>query len=245
MKELKYILLLIFHLLIVSCERQEKIRTDHIIIGNTFNLIVDSHDKVVVGDYPVPGIYEIDLDLDGVFDYKLKSYVDKFFPGGYLPGADIECLHKDAYFFTNIVRDTIYFTGHDTTIQNEGDTTYVRYYDQYDCFNISGNDSIVSIRDIEVVKEVPVGKEIKNTDYFTTDTLILNQPSYETEYKRLYVSQDTVFYNVKSYYCTKKHRIGKDKVIYIGLKVKGKLGWLRMSVLDSYDLVIFETAIQK
>ena len=59
------------------------------------------------------------------------------------------------------------------------------------------------------------------------------------------MSQDTVFYNVKSYYCTKKHRIGKDKVIYIGLKVKGKLGWLRMSVLDSYDLVIFETAIQK
>lgn len=242
MKKLHLITLILIQTLIISCERQNTSTTDQIIIGNPENLSIYSHDTVIAGYYPVSAFFEIDLDLDGNVDFKLKSFIDKNYPN-WIPGAYIACLHLDASFYTIKVHDTIYFTGHDTTTQSESNTTIIRYRDSYKCRNSHENAPMLSINELDKVKEVAIGEKIKETDYFTTDTLIFSEPYYNDVYTILYQSSDTVIYNVNSIYCT-KHRIPKNQVVYIGLKVKNKLGWIRMSVLSSYKLVIFETAIQ-
>lgn len=131
----------------------------------------------------------------------------------------------------------------DTSSYNQLDTTYIYYYDLFTCDDYKQEDSIVSIKNINVVKEVARGDKIAKSDYFVSDTLVLHNPIQEYVYTRIYESHDTVIIRVYNYNCY-KYRIERDKVVFLGLKVKDKLGWLRMSIIGSYNIAIFETTIQ-
>jgi len=246
MKNLKLILsTILLQIIFISCEKQNGSESpNYIVIGNHSKLEINSKDTILIGVANDSSSFDIDVNNDGIDDFKLISYISDFFPSSNF-GCIVECQNKEAYLNVIEIIDTTFYNGSSEQIIDD-------YYgkvaifnnDFYSCFRSSLSDTIVLIQKIYEAKDMYVGDTIKKSDIYIGDKIEFS-PSWPfvLDYNKVYESTDTVVYQINHLECYRK-RI-KNSIFYFGIKVDDKLGWIQLSVDDGYKIYLFETAVQE
>jgi hypothetical protein len=160
---------------------------------------------------------------------------------GMIPGSNIVSLYPDAYLFAPLRIDTNYLNTSTRTIT--GLKTEIYIYKRYTCERISSEDSIISIKTSNEVKALGKGAIINRYDNFKSDTIELTEKWYSYPPRTIYESNDTTIFQV-DIYANDCSEFPNDKIVYLGIKVGDRLGWIKLSVMDNYRISILESSVQ-
>ena len=203
------------------------------------------------GYYPLTDNMDIDVDSDGVNDFRFNNYIDFSLATGTVGLASFLSLQPNALYFGHFnTKDTTYI--HTTKSALTYDTTNKVYYTYYNstyyCKNEPSNDAINSIAPQVYLYNISDSTKIRMHNEWVSGT------SYTFNYNYIEPGSpggnqvgDTVAYTFYHYNLTcKDFPIGV--VRYIAIKVNNKLGWIKLKFTGSYPrcmVNIIETAIQK
>ena len=238
------VLLFLTLTMVEACERSNQNEPlEFVIVGSTENMRVLHLDTILIGSYQDKRSLNIDLNEDGYDDYRLNSYI---FGSTHNPsyGSSIECLHEDATLLTSSVMDTTYYCCSNEQISDEqpGEIR-IYYYNNFNCTRLNDEDSIVSYQKINIVQDTYLGDTLDFSDRFSSDTLEFAKGWYNLTEEIIYESNDTIIYKIDIYECY-KYRVKNNKLVYFGLKLNDKFGWLKLSITDDYKMSIYEATIQ-
>jgi len=229
--------------IIISCERQNDDSTnDYIIIGNNLKMKITQNPVSLEGSYYEPALYDIDLNSDGLGDFQLKSIIEgsTHFPKY---NCSIESLNAEALLVTTKTIDTSFYCCSEVRIQQDyNGKVGVFYRDILYCSRSSNSDTIVSIQNKNIVRTKYYGDTIRKSDSCFVGTFEFNKGLKEYTENKLFENSDTIIYHVDDFQCY-KYRIINNSIFFFGIKVKDKLGWIKLSV-SGYSIYLFETAIQ-
>jgi hypothetical protein len=233
-------------LLIISCKKDD-VRSDDVTIGDYSNMQRRLYDTVIAF-HGYPAGFNLDLDDDNTDDFSLISLLVGSPGSGYHTLSQINCLTGNALLSGYNTSDTTFYSFDRTVYTGSDSIVRVDEYYRFSCHHISDHDSIMNIASNSFKISVKHEQEkINQQDLFKADSLILNEdyvgfPPYEIN------KQDTIIrkYQVNYNDC---NSWPLQTASYIGIKIlKGnetKYGWIKLSVIDKNNIILFETAIQK
>lgn len=248
MKPLRFLILLSLVTCSISCEREKYYKNSDITIGNYSNMIVTSYDTILVGGYHYEQYLDIDIDNDGENDIRLISEVWGS-PGlGQNPCSKIWSLNDNVRLNGYHANDTTFLNRSTRIIDGPNNTTEIYEYYNITCHQIEGSDSILNIHH-DVFKLLPkdYGNPLSLKDTFQADSITMIDDWYGYPTK-MHISGDTTLYEYYSFY-NNCHSFPLDVIKYIGIKTgykgESRLGWIKLSVIDKYKVVLLESAIQE
>jgi hypothetical protein len=250
MKKASYIL--IFALaLSFSCDKDPGRfnSRDEIIAGNPYRMVITRYDTLLVGGYNQLRGFNLDIDGDLTPDFLLTSEVWGSPGMGQYPRAKIMSLDPNALINCREITDTTFYRMTvDTSYGENWTPVMISYTYSRTCDRVNPKDSIISVKpDVFVMRHSDAGEYILGSEPFKADTLVLNDETYGQSYSPIY-RNDTII-NRFDYYHYSCHSLPNDLFRYIGIKlIRGKeeqLGWIKLGVMNSYKIMILETALFK
>lgn len=247
---------LIFLIIIISvyaCKKENLgiNSSDFVQIANYENMIRNSYDTIIMGGYNEALSIDLDLNKDGVNDFRLRSEIWGSPGMGLHPEASILSLNENCLINGQLLNDTTFYSYFVHTYYGEnGSPFYIQYYHTYSNQRINDDDSIFSVQTngfkINFLNESDI---IYNSEEYHSDRFVLTEGWSATvngPYPNL--TNDTV----RSYYETHYYNsnvIPDDRLSYIGIKLnysyKEKIGWIKLGVIDDYKIILLETAVRK
>jgi hypothetical protein len=221
-------------------------RLDWIVIGNSSKIKHKIYESLQVGTRSANSLF-VDVDDDGNNDFEFFTESTISAGLGYESNMELKCLNDSVYISCNQLYDSLYLQI-DTSVVNRDNLVEVYIRNRFSCSKINYNYK-------------PYGKEtrfypiryafadtLSGSDYFVSETIKLryNPPSYPISMYGVR-KNDTITYKL-SYrnYC---FLFPDNLESYIGFKkTDGNteyLGWLKISIINDYQLTILESAIQK
>ncbi len=183
------------------------------------------------GDYDVYGInidlspfkfepnqrFSFDLDCNGQDDFSFDSYIQMFLPASGWTYNNLTPLHDDASIYVNQTIDTTYFY-HDTIIENEGSSTFYRYFDITTCTKPS---SSFTILETKTNYSLPIYTDLDEPSGGIWSHTSVNVKSSSTH--RFTALDDTSSVDTTYYWYTENHQqcynFPSQQDVYIHLKV--------------------------
>ena len=228
---------------ISACKKRSP--SDTITIGTQEAMIVNNYNRLIVRDFFFTA-FEIDVNNDNNPDYRLCNYNLTGPALGCGPAymLSINCLHQNAEILSFLKTDTMYQNITYDTIDN-GSIVKIYLKNRRSCSKMGINDSIVEIWDQHKVEAKYYGQEIHSTDYFAIDSITLTRSSTGCIPTIISQNQDTILYGQMIWYYNECNSLPENKEIYLGIKADGKLGWIKITVMEEYNLMLYESAIEK
>ncbi|MBN1925933.1 MAG: hypothetical protein JW798_08860 [Prolixibacteraceae bacterium] len=217
--------------------------------GNNSNLLVHSYDNLIIGGYNMEKSFELDLDYDNKADFRLTSEIWGSPGMGQHPEVQLLSLTPLCLLNGYKSSDTIFYNFKaDTTNNNDQSKVYVKHTKTYSCEKLASGDSIVSIQpETFNLRYINSGGKIYKSDDYLAGKFSLSDIT-TGDIDGPYNWYDTVI-TFRSYYHFTCNSVPNDEIIYIGIKMKDsideKLGWIKMAVMQQYEIALLETAIQQ
>ena len=232
-----------------ACKKEEK--NNFIQMGKTNKMIINSYDTLLVGGYNTSSVLEMDINKDGINDYKLKSEIIGSPGMGQHPTASIACLSENCTIKGQLLNDTTFYKSFVHSYYGEnGSPLFIQYYQTYSKIRTNEYDSVFSIQtNVFKVNYLDDSDVIHQSDLYQSKNFVLTE-GYSTTIDGPYpdMTNDTV----RIYYVTHNYNsnvIPNNTLSYIGLKLKSaneeKLGWIKLGVVDNYKIILLETAIHE
>lgn len=250
MKKVGLIYFIIF-ISIYACKKEniELNCSDFVQIGNYEGMIKNNYDTLLIGGYNSVKFIDLDINNDSINDFRLISEIWGSRGMGQHPQVSIICLHENCLIKGQLINDTTFYSYFVNIVVN-GPPVYIQYYHTYSNQRINNDDSIFSVQPnrfkINFLNENDI---IYNSEEYYSDKFVLTEGWSATvngPYPNL--TNDTVYeYRETHYY--NSNVIPDDRLSYIGIKLnysgKEKIGWVKLSVIDDYKIILLKTAIQK
>ena len=210
-------------------------------------MIVNQVDRIVAGGYNLKRSIDLDVNNDSLADFRLSSEIWGSPGMGMHPSVTFMCLSPNSLMNGYFYADTV-FLHHIEETTNDNSLVYINHKENYSCQRIDSGDSVVSVRPNKFsIKYFHYGDKNSKLDTFHSDSLNLTSTSI-TDLPVSYRVNDTVIYYNSSHH-SGCHSMPNDEILYLGVKLtdseKEKLGWIKMSIISEYQIVLLETAIQK
>jgi hypothetical protein len=245
---------LLFFVLIISlsCNKDNQWNNsrEEIITGNPNRMVITRYDSLVAGAYNVVSSIDLDIDQDQTPDFKLTSEVWGSPGMGQHPRAKILSLHPDAGLSGSWINDTTFRNVRvDTSYGEFFKPVYLYYVYTETCSRINAKDSVISVEpDRFILEYFSNGESITSSDAFTADTLTLTEEAGTGYNGTQWTRNDTICTSYFSFYHS-CWALPNDQVRYIGIRLTKDntetLGWIKLVMLNSYKLMVLETAIFK
>jgi hypothetical protein len=248
----KLLLMIGITLYLIACKKEvSSIPTsDKFLIGMTSSdIMINQYDTLLVGGYHNLLYFDLDVNGDKNPDFRLTSEIWGS-PGlGYHPIALIYSLNSNCMIYGKSITDTAFFNRDSIIYYNDPSYKIVKYnIFNYSCKRNFQNDSVLEIKSNQF-HITPLFKNdyINNSEFFKADTSILVD-SIDSNVSGFTISNDTAIWNYYNY-DNSCNSFKNDEICYIGIKIKTmnseKLGWIRLSISESYKILLFESAIEK
>jgi hypothetical protein len=230
----------------INEETNLQVRNDSIEVGNSSEMIVQTYNKNLNGNASQSESYSIDVNQDGINDFKLLSRVWGEELGMEVPVTEIVCLHSNAMIQSHEVLESVYLKN-EIEIKNRGTKVEKVINRYYSCEEERG---AVLFRTREELK--PDFKEeydfIRNADVWEGRSIVLTQGPYEHPLNQLYQTADSIVYQ-KIHYDMVCNELPGNNTANLGIKVKSggveKLGWLKMRITGFNKVFLIESAFEK
>lgn len=225
-----------------NCGRNFKGKSE-IIIGDEEGMDVQVFDMLLMGNRIEEHSFSIDIDNDCIADFTFTSDVWGSAGLGSHGVAKIIYLSQDAFTFREPYNDTTYYKFESNIYEGENGIslgTHTRYL----CSERT--DSIHSI-EINLDRVIPLEKGDKlnkNGDFRTTESILTNDNVGTSNFG---YNQDTAYTHYINYE-NDCYDFPDGKVRYIGVKLLGrgkrKMGWIKLTIFNGYQILLMETAIE-
>jgi len=249
MKTIKFIALVILAGLI-SCDKDDKQtnNSNEIKTGDYSGLLVIRYDTIIAGGYHMLREFSLDVNNDDINDFKLSSEVWGSPGMGQHPYAKVMSLNSNSLINGNIIRDSIYYYSV-TDIYTSENKTYKTFYHKYTSdknedprcsFSSMGEEYFkVSYYDADEI--------ISKSDFFLSDTINFNNYQF-TEIGTPVEINDTIVNSMTTHYFAYNY-LPVNTFKYIGIKISEgnneRIGWIKLGVYNTINIIVLETAIQK
>jgi hypothetical protein len=251
MKSIKLILIL-FLLIIVSCVKEKNgidIESDIIAFGDYSNMKINYYDTILIGGYNNAQNLDIDVDNDSISDIRFISEVWGSPGVGQNPCSKIWCLKNNVEILGYYKNDTSFLNRITRVLDGSNNTIEIYEYFNYSCHRQDETDTILSIYwDSFKILAKNKKDQIKLSDTFKSDSITLIDDWYGYPYTIVGYGEDTTRYMVRTFY-NDCNNFPLDDIKYIGLKIREndivKLGWIKISIIDKFKILILESAMQK
>jgi hypothetical protein len=212
--------------------------------GCTENMLVQTHDTIVLGGYQWRQDYPIDMEGDGYPDFIVSALIDGS-PGlGHIPVVTIET-SDNASFASTLVTDTV-FT--DSVVHNLGywDGYYHQDIDYYWlCSRVAETSRIQSITATEKPRVFEAGSA-PLTNRFVTGKFLLYAGNTSTWYGS--TAGDTLIQKQYIGYwddCSLNVLANCYFIVKLKKQNGDKLGWIYLKVFEWGGIAVYTTGIQK
>lgn len=250
------ILILSFAIILFSaCDKEQETEEEEVVVksgitmGDEAGMRVVDYDTTLNGGYNDPVSLDFDLDGNGIDDIRLISREFGSLGAGTQMVAEIECLHPDAGLSGETALDTIFVHRVDTSCSGHRGAYKCTYYTYYLCHRVRAADFIDEVKaDNFHLTYYDDGESIDAEDYFESSHSILYHEngilglSQEVETRG-----DTVFYTheMLKEYC--QEEMQQNKICYVGVRIKdtGRLGWVKLELVDGFKIRLLQTAIEQ
>lgn len=243
---------LIFFILIslISCDKDEiwTNNNEEIKTGDYSGLLVNSYDTIIAGGYHMLREYSLDVNDDDIYDFKLSSEIFGSPGMGQHPRASIMSLNSNSLFNGIITNDSIfhYEVIDIYTLENK---TYKTTYHKYTCDKDEDPRCLFSYMSPEYFKFTyfEPTEIISKSDFFKADTIDVIK--HESTDVSLQVEKNDTIFNTQTYNSLSCNYLPPNTFMYVGIKItegnNEKIGWIKLGVYNTINLIILETAIQK
>jgi hypothetical protein len=246
----KLILILVFTIAIFnSCkffDDIENVRQDWIVVGNSSGLNHKVYEALQVGTRSANSLF-VDVDSDGKNDFEFFTQSTISAGLGYESDMEMKCLNDSFYVSCNELYDSLYLQI-DTSIVYKDNLVEVYIWNTFSCSKINENYKPYGKETRFYPMRYVVADTLFGRDYFISKTFKLrfDPPSYPISMSGVR-KNDTITYKSSSLkYC---YLLPDNTESFIGFKkIEGNieyLGWLKISIINDYQLTILESAIQK
>lgn len=131
----------------ISCQNEASIenRLVEVKMGDPDRMIVQVYDRWVQGEYNQEAGFDLDIDEDGLADFRIISKLWGSPGMGVHPEAKLFSLSPDKFFHTLFISDTSFYQ-HKADSVNEERDSQVKLYNitTFNCRRMQSNDSIFS-----------------------------------------------------------------------------------------------------
>jgi len=207
-------------------------------------MIINTYDTMIVRETYM-NAFEIDVDNDNVTDFRLSSFNlnAPWWHAGFANGTSINCLHNSATLLSNLKKDTLFFNIVRDTVRDDFKVIIFLNYTK-SCSRIGSDDTINKIWEQHKILSRKSNQIISNGESFFSDSITLTRAAFSDFGVLIYHNNDTAIYQ-KEVYFDKCNTLNNDEILYFGIKIGERLGWLKLMILDDYKLLLFESALQK
>lgn len=237
----------------ISCQNEATIenRLEEIKMGDPGRMIVQVYDRWVEGEYNQEASFDLDIDEDGLGDFRITSELWGSPGMGVHPVARLSSLSPDKFFHTTFASDTSFYKYEADTVNEESDSqTQLYYVTTFNCRRMQSNDSIFSIstsKNINYLDSMAILSQTSTYGY-QENGFVLSSSSYYSSENIPNITRDTtrIFITFRYNDCT----IAPDnQAVYIGIKMPGdqteRLGWIKLLLANDYRIFLYETALQR
>ena len=218
-----------------------------IIIGDSLNLYFKKYEnEKLVFFQPRQACY-IDIDDNGVNDVMFESEISMAMGTGFRYNIGCVCLNDSIEICSVDNIDSIYVFI-DTVFNDSGkDGVYARIQKWYSCSKENLDYNAVSAHEREYVRRFKLQDTLFFSNFFSNSEFVLRNNGYTQPPTIQYTRNDTSYYlkEYRVYFC---HMFPRDGDAYLGLKItknqKNYLGWIKISIIDGYEVTIHESAVQ-
>lgn len=230
-------------ILFIGCKKDSN-KYSVLKIGDSNNMIVNYYDTTLVGEINLKRNFAVDVNNDGVKDIMFECIIWSTPSIGKLPTITTYCLNKNVEFFGFSSQDSM-FLNLDTVYQNPSDIEVLKIMNiNKSCERISNKDSILNISPSFNIFPLNYNDIMKiSSGEFKSDTIRLINSSYISPPVETQNGDTTIIENNGFLFECKNFPISKEK--YIGFRENGKLGWVKISILDKKTISIHESAVQE
>lgn len=239
-----------FLIVFISCDKGDSWtnNNEEIKTGDYSGLIVKSYDTIIAGGYHMLREFNLDVNNDDVYDFKLSSEIFGSPGMGQHPRASIMSLNSKSLFHGNITSDSI-FHYEVIDVYTSENKTYKTTYHKYTCDKDEDPRCLFSYMSPEYFKFT----------YFETDEIILKSDSFKTDTidvihhestdVSLQVEKNDTIFNSQTYNSLSCNFFPPNTFKYVGIKIidgdKEKIGWIKLGIYNTIDFIVLESAIQK
>ncbi|MCD4736923.1 MAG: hypothetical protein K8R53_12835 [Bacteroidales bacterium] len=224
------------------------IKKEELIIGSKEGITISVHDKIIMGGYYHPVIFDVDINKDEINDIRFMSEIVGAPGMGHRSKAKVSCLNENTEMFGYFTNDTTFHNIRLDTVSEPGGTTWYYIYHNYTCQRFDGSDNVSEIKyDQFYIKLLEKNDIINKFENFKTDSSQLNEDAYYY-YSYYEIAPDTIEVSVLVHYYN-CFSFPENEIKYIGIKYtkdgRERLGWVKLSITEGYIISIFESAIQQ
>ena len=232
-----------------SCKKNEdengKNPSSKIVFGDVSNMFVRNYDTLIVRDeLTFSKSFEIDVDNDNITDFRLSSLNlnGSWLHAGIANGTSINCLHNSASLLSFLETDSLFFNVIVDTIVNSSDVTiHIQYASS--CSRIAFDDTIINITENNKILQKDPGEYLSIDERFVSDSITITRAQYSSFPMIINQNPDTTVY-ANSLYLGNCNLMPNEKVLYFGIRIGDKLGWIKLLIIRDYKILLLESAIE-
>ena len=243
MIKIKFLPFLMISLTFLGCEKNNEKLSAEIKAGDNNNMIVTEYDTLIDNGYQSK-YFSLDLDNNGEMDIQFQSINEPYIMLQTIQKIIVTCADSSVKILGYQTADTLFQNIDTVVIQQTSDSSYIEsiYYKlSYNRKDI--NDSIVSITNSFRIKLLNDNDLIRKTDSYRSTEYILEENG-NTYPEFIRYKGDTAVWTI----CLVSDIsfLPEDNYKYIGFLINNeKLGWIKIQDFGYYNLMIYESAIQK
>ena len=228
--------------LLFSCKKGND--SSLIVVGDPEGMIINTYDTLLFREVYKKSI-NIDADNDQINDFRLISFNLSGAAMGVSPqnGTSIVSLNNSATILSYSETDTLFHNLKKDTV-HDGSKVEIFLTVRESCERIGSNDEYKKIWNQNKVLVRKEDQSISTTERFVPDSITITRVAYGDIPSVIYQSPDTTVYG-QFVYLDKCNTIINNEVIYFGIMIGEKLGWIKLMIMDDYKIFLMESAIQK
>ncbi|MEI6900148.1 MAG: hypothetical protein WCL00_09735 [Bacteroidota bacterium] len=229
----------------LSCKKKEASPSSSIVFGNSTGMFVRIYDTLIArAELTYMRSFEFDVNNDNINDFKLVSFnlSGNSSHSGIQNGASICSLNKSSSLQSYLETDTLFFNIiTDTTFQGSNVNILIQYASS--CSRIASDDSIIKIWNQNKIIERKSGDHLSTSERFISDSITITRAENSSWTQIIHQNQDTTICS-NSTYLDKCNSITNEKILYLGIRIGDKLGWIKLLIMEDYKILLLESAIE-
>lgn len=205
-------------------------------------MIINSYDTLIIPE-TFQNAFEIDVDNDSRPDFRFVSFDQNFgsMAWSHAYGTSINCLHSTATILSYPEIDTLFLNITFDTIIGKEVTIYRRI--KYSCVRFDIQDTISEILPQNKAYVRKENQVISKSERFVKDSITMTHASYSSIAMPHYIGPDTTVY-WQYIYADQCNTMKNEEVIFFGIKVDSRLGWIKLLIMDNYKILLLETGLE-